>query len=151
MSRSLSGVLGAVCALIAGTYGLVVASALTSTPNYPQPGDLEAMAPISAESGPVGELYIRVSGADEEDSSQFLACTGDPDADPEACAVLDERVDALDEVAEDTICTDTLYGPEAALISGNWDGDEVLTELTRDGSCEEARWQRLSFLTELAG
>ncbi|ADH66016.1 hypothetical protein HGB46_10665 [Nocardiopsis dassonvillei] len=52
------------------------------------------------------------------------------------------------EVREGTVCTDKVYGPQEATIVGVWEGHEVETTLTRKGSCEEARWQRLRALTE---
>lgn len=52
------------------------------------------------------------------------------------------------EVREGTVCTDKVYGPQEATIVGTWEGQEVETTLTRKGSCEEARWQRLRALTE---
>ncbi|PDP89071.1 hypothetical protein CQJ94_04855 [Glycomyces fuscus] len=55
------------------------------------------------------------------------------------------------EVREGTVCTDKVYGPQEATIVGVWEGQEVETTLTRKGSCEEARWQRLRALTEQIG
>ncbi len=52
------------------------------------------------------------------------------------------------EVREGTVCTDKVYGPQEATIVGTWEGQEIETTLTRKGSCEEARWQRLRALTE---
>lgn len=52
------------------------------------------------------------------------------------------------EVREGTVCTDKVYGPQEATIVGVWEGQEIETTLTRKGSCEEARWQRLRALTE---
>ena len=52
------------------------------------------------------------------------------------------------EVREGTVCTDEVYGPQEAAIEGSWEGEEIDTTLSRQGSCEEARWQRLSALTE---
>ena len=39
-------------------------------------------------------------------------------------------------------------GPETAVVSGTWNGVAIDTEVTRVGSCEEARWQRLKPLVE---
>ncbi|WP_017612659.1 hypothetical protein [Nocardiopsis salina] len=52
------------------------------------------------------------------------------------------------EVREGTVCTDTVYGPQEASITGVWEGEDIDTTLSRQGSCEEARWQRLRSLTE---
>ena len=55
------------------------------------------------------------------------------------------------EVGEGTVCTDKVYGQEEATVVGTWEGQEVETTLTRKGSCEEARWQRLRALTDQIG
>ncbi len=55
------------------------------------------------------------------------------------------------EVREGTVCTDKLYGPQEAAIVGIWEGQEIDTTVTRKGSCEEARWQRLRPLTDKIG
>ncbi|GHD36721.1 hypothetical protein [Nocardiopsis kunsanensis] len=52
------------------------------------------------------------------------------------------------EVRDGTVCTDTVYGPQEATVTGVWEGQEIDTSLSRQGSCEEARWQRLRPLTE---
>ena len=52
------------------------------------------------------------------------------------------------EVREGMVCTDNVYGPQEATITGVWEGQEIETTLSRKGSCEEARWQRLSVLTD---
>lgn len=52
------------------------------------------------------------------------------------------------EVRDGTVCTDTVYGPQEATLTGVWEGQEIDTALSRKGSCEEARWQRLRALTE---
>ncbi|MEU3307190.1 hypothetical protein ACWGSK_12230 [Nocardiopsis sp. NPDC055551] len=52
------------------------------------------------------------------------------------------------EISDGTVCTDKVYGPQQAGIEGVWEGREIDTSLTRRGSCEEARWQRLIPLTE---
>jgi hypothetical protein len=147
--RTLSSVLAALCAAAGAGYVASVASILFAAPVHHSPAELPAVGLISETPPlPTGELYIRVSGVDGEDFNQFLGCTGDPDHDPHACTVLEERSDALAEVGEETVCTDTVYGPETAVITGRWNGEDVVTELNRQGSCEEARWQRLQFLAE---
>ena len=55
------------------------------------------------------------------------------------------------EVGEGTVCTDKVYGQQEAVVIGTWEGQEVETTLTRKGSCEEARWQRLRALTDQIG
>jgi hypothetical protein len=76
-------------------------------------------------------------GRDEEDGA----------AEPTAAA--DPGVEQLfTEVRAGTVCTDKLYGPQEATIEGVWEGVEVETTLSRKGSCEEARWQRLRAVTD---
>lgn len=146
--RTLSGLLGVLCVVGAAAYTASVLGVLVASPVEAKPDDMQAVGLVQdTPDGPTGELYIRVDDG-EEVTSQFLGCTGDPEEDPAACALLDERDDAFQEVAEDTVCTDTSYGPETASISGRWDGESVDTELSREGSCEEVRWQRLNFLAE---
>lgn len=52
------------------------------------------------------------------------------------------------EVSDGTVCTDKVYGPQEAMIEGTWEGEKIDTVLSRKGSCEEARWQRLRAVTE---
>lgn len=147
-SRALSAALGVLCVATAGGYAAAVLGVLTAAPAQPSPDDLQAVGLISEMThGSSGELYITVQGIEEE-LDQTLTCTGDPDEDPSACTALHEQDDAFAEVAEGTICTETSYGRETATITGTWDGEDVETALSRKGSCEEARWQRLRFLTE---
>lgn len=78
--------------------------------------------------------------------------------DPEADAEGDEDGTGTDqevsgdqlftEVSDGTVCTDKVYGPQEAMIEGTWEGEEIDTTLSRKGSCEEARWQRLRAVTE---
>ncbi|MCY9782571.1 hypothetical protein KIK06_01545 [Nocardiopsis sp. EMB25] len=127
-----------------------------------------------AETGPVGQLRIQVSDRDRA-WVQTLNCTGDLEEDPEVCAELAQVAAELGggtggaggygdatartataggteelftEVRAGTVCTDQVYGPQRATIEGTWEGQEISTTLTRAGSCEEARWQRLRPLTE---
>lgn len=109
------------------------------------------------EPGPVGRLEVRVSDR-ERAYIQNLRCTGDLEEDPAACAFLAQAAagggdveDVFAEVSPGTVCTDKVYGPQEAVITGEWEGEEVETELSRRGSCEEARWQRLRPVTEPLG
>lgn len=77
-----------------------------------------------------------------------IICRGDAEADPEACALIDELDDPFAEAIDNVNCTDVDYGPERATITGYWNGTDVDTVVTRDGSCAEARWQRLRPLTQ---
>ncbi len=125
--------------------------------------------------GPVGHLRIHVSDRGLA-WVQTLNCTGDLAEDPEPCAVMAEAAQELagdptaaeaeddadapaqvpgdqlfTEVREGTVCTDKVYGPQEAMIEGTWEGQEIETTLSRKGSCEEARWQRLRAVTEQIG
>ncbi|NYH54048.1 MULTISPECIES: hypothetical protein [Nocardiopsis] len=73
--------------------------------------------------------------------------TASDDAAPTEAAAPDGE-GLFTEVREGTVCTDEVYGPQEATIVGTWEGQEVETTLTRKGSCEEARWQRLRALTD---
>ncbi|WP_047871245.1 hypothetical protein [Nocardiopsis sp. RV163] len=96
----------------------------------------------------VEEESVAAEGGGDE------AAEGDADdAGDEADAEPTEAVNTgsallFTEVREGTVCTDKVYGPQEATIVGTWEGQEVETTLTRKGSCEEARWQRLRALTE---
>ncbi|MFE1167004.1 hypothetical protein [Nocardiopsis sp. NPDC058789] len=130
--------------------------------------------------GPVGHLRINVSDRGLA-WVQTLNCTGDLTTDPEPCAVMAEAAAELagdptgtesesesgtdeeetdrevsgdqlfTEVRSGTVCTDKVYGPQEAAIEGTWEGEEIDTTLSRKGSCEEARWQRLRAVTEQIG
>ncbi|MEV2275246.1 hypothetical protein AB0I72_06635 [Nocardiopsis sp. NPDC049922] len=112
----------------------------------------------TVETGPVGQLRIQVSDRDRA-WVRTLDCTGDLEGDPEACSALAQVAAGLDEVSEGLftevregmVCTDQVYGPQHATIAGTWEGQEIETTLSRTGSCEEARWQRLRPLTERLG
>lgn len=199
------------CTVGAGAYAVLVgpsmlppeqahtatsAATVESGPVEEEPEEAEPQAPV-------GSLQIQVSDRDRA-WVQTLTCTGDAEADPEACAAVaaaaaelgsdpvdttgsaapadgveagaeadeaegedgDGKADdtaepapAVDpgveqlftEVREGTVCTDKLYGPQEATIVGTWEGLEVETTLSRKGSCEEARWQRLRPVTDQIG
>ncbi|WP_159940111.1 MULTISPECIES: hypothetical protein [unclassified Nocardiopsis] len=127
------------------------------------------------EQGPVGFLQVQVSDRDRA-WVQTLSCTGNLEEDSEVCAELARAAEdfhsdtggtvgagegedtgesdlagsamLFTEVREGTVCTDKVYGPQEAAIVGTWEGQEIDTTLTRKGSCEEARWQRLRPLTD---
>lgn len=128
-------------------------------------------------SGPTGTLRIQVTDRHHA-WVQTLECTGDLDEDPAACTAMAEVAAGMAEdptitespaeeedaesegsekpvghplfaeISDGTVCTDKVYGPQQAGIEGVWEGREIDTSLTRRGSCEEARWQRLIPLTE---
>ena len=123
--------------------------------------------------GPVGELRIQVTDRHHA-WVQHLECEGDLGEDPAACGAMAEVAADMageptasegtstteggestpgaeivfSEIRDGTVCTDKMYGPQQAVIVGTWDGQEIDTSLSRRGSCEEARWQRLAPLTE---
>jgi hypothetical protein len=66
-----------------------------------------------------------------------------PDA-AEACALLDGlAADAFAPVPPDSICTQVYGGPQRARVRGEWRGEAVDAELSRENGCEIARWDRL--------
>ncbi|WP_460854960.1 hypothetical protein [Nocardiopsis coralliicola] len=160
-----STVLAGLCAGGALTWALVAGAALVSSP-VPQaaaqpsaaggPNTVADTAP-SAVDAPTGRLQIQVSSEDRA-YIQNLTCTGDAVDDSDLCRELAAVADELraeesgglfDEVPGGAVCEDDrVYGPGEAVISGEWDGEEVDTALTREDSCEEARWQRLRPLTD---
>ncbi|KOX24180.1 hypothetical protein [Nocardiopsis sp. NRRL B-16309] len=86
------------------------------------------------------------TGADEVEGEDE---DGRSDGAVEPTVAIDPGVEQLfTEVREGTVCTDKLYGPQEATIVGTWEGMEVETTLSRKGSCEEARWQRLRAVTD---
>lgn len=122
--------------------------------------------------GPVGSLRIQVTDRHRA-WVQNLECEGDLDEDPAPCAAMAEAAADMAgeptvaetegtevgetepgaeivfaEIRDGTVCTDKMYGPQSAGITGTWEEQEIDTSLTRRGSCEEARWQRLAPLTE---
>lgn len=136
----------------------------------------EPQAEADDENGPVGYLRIHVSDRGLA-WVQTLNCTGNLADDPEPCAIMAEAAEELagdpttadpegdeggaetelpgdqlfTEVREGTVCTDKVYGPQEAMIEGTWEGEEIETTLSRKGSCEEARWQRLRAVTDQIG
>ncbi|GAA3754817.1 hypothetical protein HDA32_004273 [Spinactinospora alkalitolerans] len=150
-----TAVLGTLCLGGAVVYTAVVGASLVSLPTPPSAAEgVHTMSGLSdIPSGPVGSLRIRVDDG-EEVYEQSLACTGDPATDPAACGELaaraeeDEEPTPFEEVSPGSICTDMTYGPQTATVVGTWNGAEVETEVSRAGSCEEARWQRLKPLTD---
>lgn len=76
-----------------------------------------------------------------------LTCppAGGTHPDPEtACRVLAENgKTALPAVPKDRVCTQIYGGPERATVSGTWNGEPVLSTLTRINGCEVGRWQAL--------
>ncbi|WP_238347099.1 hypothetical protein [Nocardiopsis dassonvillei] len=99
----------------------------------------------------VQEESVDAEGGGEDGSGAAEDAEGAED--PEGGAQPSEAVNTgsallFTEVREGTVCTDKVYGPQEATIVGVWEGQEIETTLTRKGSCEEARWQRLRALTE---
>jgi hypothetical protein len=115
-------------------------------------GDLEEDATACAELAQAAEEFHADTGeppvgVEETDAE---ADGAEDDADPTEAA--DEGGEHLfTEVRDGTVCTDKVYGPQEATIVGTWEGQEIDTTLTRKGSCEEARWQRLRALTDQIG
>ncbi|GAA3725723.1 subtilase-type protease inhibitor [Salinactinospora qingdaonensis] len=147
-------VLGSLCFGAAFAYVAVVGLSLVALPEEPLATEqLSTMSGVSQFSrAPVASLSVTVDDG-ERTYQQTLTCSGAPERDPAACSALADSVrgeragSPFDEVPPGAICTDTSYGPERATITGVWNGQRIDTELSRQGSCEEARWQRLTSLT----
>ncbi|WP_306368527.1 hypothetical protein [Nocardiopsis sp. CC223A] len=116
--------------------------------------DAQACADLAAVAA---EFHGEPAGSAEHPSSGEEAEPTEEEADSEAVdgvstepttAALPGSESLFTEVSEGTVCTDKLYGPQEATVVGVWEGHEVETTLTRKGSCEEARWQRLRPLTD---
>ncbi|WP_146159564.1 hypothetical protein [Allonocardiopsis opalescens] len=88
--------------------------------------------------------------ADGGTREELLLCEAGPmgAADAELCQDLARHEDPFAEVPADAVCLQRVYGTERADVSGVWQGRAVSTTVTRAGSCEEERWQRLSGLLE---
>lgn len=162
-------------ALFVGPAMLPPQEAEPTTAANPDTGAVVEETEEPEQSGPIGFLEIHVSDRDRA-WVQTLQCTGDLSEDHAACTALAEAAAEINgddpedgaepdyprpapadgsdaellftEVSEGTVCTDNLYGPQEATVEGIWEGEEIETTLNRQGSCEEARWQRLSPLTE---
>lgn len=145
-----SSVLGALCVGGALAYAVVVGVSLATAPAARVADEVDTVGIIRyTPEVPQGILQVVVDDG-EDGYERSLICRGSVEADPEACAVLGEYDAPFEEVAADAECTDSEYGPETARVAGHWDGEDVDAELSRVGSCEEARWQRVRPLTEPA-
>ncbi|GAB2490521.1 hypothetical protein [Nocardiopsis aegyptia] len=123
--------------------------------------DPEACAALAAAAAELGSDPVDATGAEPADDIDTAADGGgaqDEDGDGQAdgaaepTVAVDPGVEQLfTEVSEGTVCTDKVYGPQEATIVGTWEGMEVETTLSRKGSCEEARWQRLRAVTDQIG
>ncbi|RKS10245.1 hypothetical protein DFP74_6002 [Nocardiopsis sp. Huas11] len=126
--------------------------------------DPESCAALGEAAAELGSDPVETTGdidpAEDDESGADEAATEDVDVDGDGEAdgtvapttAIDPGVEQLfTEVREGTVCTDKLYGPQEAAIVGVWEGMEVETTLSRKGSCEEARWQRLRAVTDQIG
>lgn len=113
--------------------------------------DAAGVVPVSA------DLTIVAGTIDAPDSEGTATLTCDADAGTasatgwlegvaaQACAnLIDPRVaTALDEPAEDQVCTEVFGGPSVATIRGTIDGEPVDASLDRRDGCAIDRWDRL--------
>jgi hypothetical protein len=112
-------------------------------------GDTEQDPAACAELARVAEEFHADTGAPAAVREESVSARGGSGGDAEPTEAVNTGSALLfTEVREGTVCTDKVYGPQEATIVGTWEGQEVETTLTRKGSCEEARWQRLRALTE---
>lgn len=115
--------------------------------------DPETCAALAEAADELGSDPVDTTGgvepADGVDTGRTEGGDGQADDAVEPTVAVDPGVEQLfTEVREGTVCTDKLYGPQEATIVGTWEGMEVETTLSRKGSCEEARWQRLRAVTD---
>ncbi|GLU47777.1 hypothetical protein [Nocardiopsis ansamitocini] len=148
-------VLGSLCLGGAVAYTAVVGTSLVGLPEtMPEAQELHTISGLT-DLPPAPVAFLSVEVVDGEDSyERTLSCFGDPLSDPASCGELAQAAEQEDpagpfeEVSSGSICTDVVYGAEHATITGTWEGVEIATEVTREGSCHEARWQRLTALTD---
>ncbi|PSK96609.1 hypothetical protein CLV63_111205 [Murinocardiopsis flavida] len=146
--------LGGACVAGALGYSVIVGASLLptdlNTPDGAQADTVSGLSRMSA--GPKADLQIQVTDRTRA-YIQNVVCTGDTRSDPGACAAL-ERIDKeevgdpFEEVSKAAVCTDQTYGAQSAAVTGTWKGRAVDTQLNREGSCEEARWQKLTPVTD---
>lgn len=83
-------------------------------------------------------------------STWRLTCDPDGGTHPQpeaACAALDRSGrTALPAVRKDRACAQTYGGPQSAMVTGTWRGEQVSSRFARNNSCETARWKALDGL-----
>ena len=85
------------------------------------------------EGGPVQTWLLDCAGGGDSDH---------PDAEA-ACAALDALDDPFAPLPEHMVCTEQYGGPQEALVTGTWRGDEVDLQVSRRNGCEIAQWDSL--------
>lgn len=100
------------------------------------------------------ELTIVVDDGTGSITTWRLTCDppgGDhPDAEKACAAVADHR-SALRPVPKDRMCAQVYGGPEKAIVTGTWRGEQVVAALNRTNACETARWDALVPLVPAGG
>lgn len=85
-------------------------------------------------------------GAPSEEWSLSCEPAGGTHPDPDAaCATLDGLdPSVMEPVPPDQMCTQIYGGPQAATISGTWNGQPVDASFSRENGCEIARWDAVA-------
>jgi hypothetical protein len=108
-------------------------------------GGEDTLAAVRPASSP---LVVQVDLGDGTDPVRWtLDCSAPADSthpDPEAaCAALAALEEPFAPLPADVVCTEQYGGPEQAVISGAWRGDEVDLQVSRRNGCEIAQWDSL--------
>lgn len=109
--------------------------------------------PGPADAGSVDLTIMVDAGSGQQTWKLTCAPPGGTHPDPEtACQVLAASgKTALPAVPKDRMCTQIYGGPEKATISGTWNGQPVMSTLSRKNGCEIGRWKALEGLLPKAG
>jgi hypothetical protein len=108
-------------------------------------GGEDSLATGTAPESVLSVRYDPGDGTPAETWSLDCAGGGDsshPDADA-ACAALEALDDPFAPLPEDMMCTEQYGGPQEALVTGTWRGDEVDLQVSRRNGCEIAQWDSL--------
>jgi hypothetical protein len=143
--------------LSVGTLVLVAGCAQTADPGAsPSPADPTVTSTPSSSASDAGQLDLTIVadlGSGRQTWRLTCAPPGGTHPDPEtACRVLAENGKrALPAVPKDRMCTQVYGGPEKATVSGTWNGETIMSTLSRVNGCEIGRWKALEGFLPRAG
>jgi hypothetical protein len=131
---------------------------MPETPSASTPGDASTATPpepaTPAEPGST-DLTIVVRDGSGKTSTWRLTCdpTGGTHPDPKtACRVLRANgAAALPAVPQDKVCAQIYGGPEAATITGTWQGNKIISQFARNDGCQISRWKLMEGLLPPGG
>ena len=115
-------------------------------------GDDEQPAAASPQAA-LADLTIRVdpdgTGAGKPRSAE-VAC--DAAGDSKVCGVVAQlTADSFAPTDSQVACTQQYGGPETAIVTGTFRGEEVNARFSRENGCEISRWQKVAELLGAAG